>query len=594
VLQRLNLIHTIIVIILGLMCAQKAAAQQHGHTHPEPADLFRTIDSAQEAGLLTPDESILQKFYAGFEPGRLNDAFKPASDASPIKCMVPAMRQFNQLRDQLLPSTVMEIEELIQPRTNNTEFSYRSPSGVFEIHYDTTGSDAVPSKQTIPEAIEQNIPNYIYHAAFAADSSYRHQVETLGFTDFRRSTPYLIEFQNFGFYGTTTSSGSSSFITVHSNFNSFPPNAHPEGDQIGALYVTIAHEVKHAVQYEANRWRGSAGSFDWIEMDATMAEEMVFDNVNDYYNYIRKSFESPEPNRSSIFGNPRDPTPGAYWHTTWMFYFSERFGDSFWVDVWNDIRNDPLIPFSEAVEQQLALRNEDFASNHLENHLWHLASGPLFSESGFGFREREFYPEAFIGSRLASIPDSLSGTGLRPMAADYLEAVPNRTALGQPQITVESDAPGVGIGVIGTFRDGRSETFHTVNTQSLNQQIQTQWSWRDLTDLKIAVVNTNQSGSADYKLKLTSVIPENDILAQNYPNPFNPTTRIEFSLNNRKNVRIDVFDSIGRQVTTLLNDTLNEGFHFVDFNGSGLSSGVYFYRIRTDQTVTTNKMLLLK
>ena len=111
----------------------------------------------------------------------------------------------------------------------------------------------------MPGAIEAGIPDYIYRAAFAADSSYRYQVDQLGFSDFSKTTPYDIRFDNFGFYGTTTSSGSTSYIKVHNTFIGFPENSHPEGNQVGALYVTIAHEIKHAIQYEANRWRGECG-----------------------------------------------------------------------------------------------------------------------------------------------------------------------------------------------------------------------------------------------------------------------------------------------------------------------------------------------
>ena len=79
---------------------------------------------------------------------------------------------------------------------------------------------------------------------------------------------------------------------------------------------------------------GSAGSINWIEMDATLMEEVVFDDVNDYYNYIKTGFDSAEPSSLSIFGRPQNPTPGSYYHITWMLYFTEVYGMDFWVDVW--------------------------------------------------------------------------------------------------------------------------------------------------------------------------------------------------------------------------------------------------------------------
>lgn len=591
-MSRLSQLFTGFLIICGLILPVAALGQHNTHLHDHP--VFHSIEDAKQAGTISLDEAVLQKFYAAYQPENLRSEFQKQADSWPIKCLVPVTQHYVQIQDQLSEATISEIETMVQASASDTEFSYISPSGVFIFHYDTTGTDRVPSAQTLPEAIEEDIPDYIYHAAFAADSSYRYQVKELDFTDFILNEPYEIGFRNFGFYGTTTASGSTSFITVHSNFNNFPPNTHPEGNRIGALYVTLAHEVKHAIQYAANRWRGSAGSFDWIEMDATMMEEIVFDDVNDYYNYIKTDINSDQPNLSSIFGTPQNPIPGAYWHITWMLYFAEEFGMEFWVDVWEDVREEPLIPFADAIENQLNTRNENFGPNHLRNHLWHLSSGEQFAQTGFGFREREFYPDAVIRNELFSAPDSLSDTGLRSLGAHYLRASALNSAIGQPNILLNSSVRGVGIGVIGLFRDGSARKLHSVNEAASSQQIQTPWSWNDLSDLYIAVVNTNRSRSADYTLILDSIVPDEDILAQNYPNPFSVTSRIEFSLNNRKNVRIDVHDTIGQKISTLLDDTLNEGFHFVDFDGSGLASGVYFYRIRTNQTVTTNKMMLIK
>lgn len=577
---------------LSLVTATSANAQHTKHLHEHP--VLTSIAEAKESGELSPDEAILQMHYAAYRPEMLIERYRSAADMAPIKCMVPVAMEFEEMRSELQTSTISEINQMMAVSRSDAGLSYVSPSGKFIFRFETSGIDAVPDKQTLPEAIEAGIPDYIYKAAFAADSSYRYQVEELGFTDFSRSTPYEIRFDNFGFYGTTTSSGSSSYITLHNSFNGFPENSHPEGKQIGALYVTIAHEIKHAIQYEANRWRGSAGSFNWIEMDATMMEEVVFDDVNDYYNYIKTDFDSKDPSSTSIFGRPQSPTPGAYYHITWMLYFTEVYGIGFWVDVWENVVTDPQIPFIDAIDISLTGRNETFGRGHLANHIWHMGSGESFTASEFGFREREFYPNPFTEFDLFSVPDSLAQASLRSLGANYIRANSPNIAIGRPVIRLESTAPGLGVGVIGLFTDGSAQSDMVLNESSESQQLQTQWNWNELVDLYIAVVNTNRSRSADYTLTLESALPDEDILARNYPNPFNPTTRIEFSLNSPKDVRLDIFDSIGRKVSTLFNGELNKGFHFVDFDGSGLSSGVYFYRIRTNEQTLTQKMVLVK
>lgn len=84
------------------------------------------------------------------------------------------------------------------------------------------------------------------------------------------------------------------------------------------------------------------------------------------------------------------------------------------------------------------------------------------------------------------------------------------------------------------------------------------------------------------------------LLSQNFPNPFNPTTTIEFSLPEEAGVRLEIINMEGRVVAELLNRRIAAGTHQAQWNASGYSSGVYLYRLTTDDFVTTRKMVLLK
>lgn len=92
----------------------------------------------------------------------------------------------------------------------------------------------------------------------------------------------------------------------------------------------------------------------------------------------------------------------------------------------------------------------------------------------------------------------------------------------------------------------------------------------------------------------TEKIPEKFVLNQNFPNPFNPTTTIEFYLPKQSQVRLEVFNTLGQQVKSLVNENLSPGKHNVKFNAGGLSSGVYFYCLQTGDFLTTKKMILTK
>lgn len=97
-----------------------------------------------------------------------------------------------------------------------------------------------------------------------------------------------------------------------------------------------------------------------------------------------------------------------------------------------------------------------------------------------------------------------------------------------------------------------------------------------------------------------SAIPLTYSLSQNYPNPFNPSTKIRFSIPPSKgargmtNIKLIVYDILGRQVSTLINSQLQPGAYEVEFNGTDFPSGVYFYKLVADDFTETKKMIMLK
>ena len=89
-------------------------------------------------------------------------------------------------------------------------------------------------------------------------------------------------------------------------------------------------------------------------------------------------------------------------------------------------------------------------------------------------------------------------------------------------------------------------------------------------------------------------IPSKYSLSQNYPNPFNPSTIIRFQLPVISNVLLKVYDAMGREIQTLVNGNLNAGNYSVEFNGAGLSSGIYFYSIEAGKFIDVKPLVLLK
>ncbi|MDZ7806687.1 MAG: T9SS type A sorting domain-containing protein [Gracilimonas sp.] len=101
----------------------------------------------------------------------------------------------------------------------------------------------------------------------------------------------------------------------------------------------------------------------------------------------------------------------------------------------------------------------------------------------------------------------------------------------------------------------------------------------------LVVSNENPSGEG---------VPQKFRLGQNYPNPFNPTTSFTYDVARASDVKLEVFDMLGRKVTELVNERKAAGTYTISFDASALSSGMYIYRLQAADAVLTKKMTLIK
>lgn len=102
------------------------------------------------------------------------------------------------------------------------------------------------------------------------------------------------------------------------------------------------------------------------------------------------------------------------------------------------------------------------------------------------------------------------------------------------------------------------------------------------------------NGGITFIGKISNKVPDKFELNQNYPNPFNPTTKISFAIPSKEFVRLQVFNSEGRLVSEPVNENLEPGSYETTFNGAGLSSGIYFYRLTAGSFTEAKKMILIK
>jgi uncharacterized protein (DUF1501 family) len=138
--------------------------------------------------------------------------------------------------------------------------------------------------------------------------------------------------------------------------------------------------------------------------------------------------------------------------------------------------------------------------------------------------------------------------------------------------------------------------------RSVYSSVLKDWFGASLNELQIAITGTITNPLASSVVASGAIagvdaaasLPKHYALEQNYPNPFNPTTVIRYDLPGGANVVLDVYNTVGEKVATLVDGPQSAGIHEVSFNGGSLASGMYLYRLKAGSYQETKRMLLLK
>lgn len=276
---------------------------------------------------------------------------------------------------------------------------YPSPSGYFLLHYNTSGGDAIPTT----DADANGIPDYIERVATYCDTtlwvhqalSYREPPTdgTMG-----GDSRYDVYFESMGYYGYAVPENAgpepwndaSSYLVLHRNFYGFPPNTDPEGNQAGAAKATVAHEFHHSVQFAYDY--GDEGWF--MEMDATYMEDVVFDQVNDNYNYLPSYLADPQ---STLTDNS-----WGYSRFIWGIYLADNFDTSLMVAAWEGGRyTTAMRAISDTLE---AYYGTTLDQAFVEYTTWNYFTGSR--DLGLHYEEASFYPSLSVAKYFSTYPVS--------------------------------------------------------------------------------------------------------------------------------------------------------------------------------------------
>lgn len=298
-----------------------------------------------------------------------------------------------------------------------------SPSGIFKIHYDTTG---VHAPNYYP-SVQNNIQLSVDSLAIALDSSYYYEIEILGYEPppddegeggDDRFDIYISNLGS-GYYGYTEydprdDGRYKSFIVIDNKMDVPTPG-------INGARVTAAHEFHHAIQVGSYRPPLEGDSY-YFEATSTAMEEFVYDTINDYYFYLPTYFRNPERRFTYSVGNT------GYDRVIWNIYLKEKFeredndltkGFDIIKKSWEIMRNHQRSAI-EAISLALAENGLDMKSSYGDFGAWCYFTS-YRSQSGYFFEEAENYPLVKpISYYEYQPPKKIYSMSIQPVANNYM------------------------------------------------------------------------------------------------------------------------------------------------------------------------------
>jgi len=380
------------------------------------------IEDAYKNGEIDYQTSLIYKVQTIRQPEKIPSKYR-ATIEKIQKDATPILLEVKKSWPGLSPETQGVLKTLLARPVR--PYSYDSPEGHFKIHYDTSGPDKVPAT----DSDSSGIPDYVENLALYADSSYRTMITYLGYRippsdgTAGGDSKYDIYTEDMPYYGYTQGelpgpepwNDYTSYISVHNDFIGFPPNDDPEGDQKGAMKVTVAHEYFHAVQFGYD-----IGEDEWyMETSSTWMEDVAYDPVNDNYNYLPYFFNYPDVSLQAT-------TIHEYASFIWNTYLYQNFGYNLIKDIWEGcIYGTAINEINTALQSRGSSRDEEFKKFTVWNYITNTRDDGLHYEEGTHYpliklmRTHSSYPVVNNNSNMT--PDNLSANYIQfnPSAGSY-------------------------------------------------------------------------------------------------------------------------------------------------------------------------------
>lgn len=468
-----------------------------------------------------------------------------------------------------------------------------SPQGHFRIHYASSGADAATA-------------DFINETTLAFENAWRVEVEELGFNpppgDYNTDGPeYDIFVHQCSDYGATMpefqvpetpQDDYTGWIELDNDFTHTPTKG------LDGMRVTAAHEFFHLVQFGYRCYHTTVNnSVYFYESSASWMEDVVYDNINDYFHYLDLFFKSPQQSFITTNGNHE------YGLAIFFHMLSQKYGHSYMKAIWNEMKeNEPL----NAMNTALLTLNSTFAAELGDFAVWNCFTGTR-ADTVHSYEEGRNYPTLKVNQDVIfNTQLTINGT-LAPLASSYLRA------------TVQS--AGTDLLISPTL----SDPYYTLYTcivdpsskkydsqTSAGQIQQTVPAVSGLSEIWLVPVYTRSPYPAtrdmSYQFDLTLGKPQKftSKITHIYPNPWILKTAdeitFEFQLEQiaqNDQVYADIFSENGVLVSSQLLGSCVGGWNNYAWNGRDdagnlVNAGIYIFSLRTSQWRGMSKFAILR
>lgn len=571
---------------------------------------FEQLKADYAKGQLTYEQYLVYSVLTIFESDQLPQPYQLISTDLPLKSGTFLIQEINANWNQLSPSS----QALLAPYFDRPDLplDILSPSGKFRIHYTTFGVDKVNSE----DKNNNGIPDYVELAAEYFDHSHSIIVDSLGYNPpapdssgkGREFDVYLISMSRT--YGITwleetvpgVVDAYSCYIEVDNDFFGFKTTP------LQALMVTSAHEYFHAVQV-GYRYRDEDVFF--MEMCSTWMEDFIYEQVNDYLQYINNFFKNI--NYPFYYTNK---SWFEYGSCLWNHMITKKYGVELIRKVWE------LVPEQTAfnsIQQVLQQYDTTFKLELVSFGLWNYFTGSRANTISY-YSEGDLYPEVNfekeydIGEetiiltdqmrKLSSIfyysYDTINGNNIGLIVTNF--AIPNDNYL-----TTDRDSLEITIVSISDIQKRDSTFFRKNNLVKLTDNIGIRLSVNEGKDWFAQAVVTDFNDNHEITQFFPPFFitePENRNFINNvFPNPFiidqNIPLIITYVVSDKKAGELAIYTSEGRLVTKDGFEGSNQSYRIFDWdgrdkNGNLVSSGIYIVLLRVGGFVDIKKIAIIR